>query len=541
MTVVRRAAWSTEAGQAGGWPTSLTWYAVAIREMKKLTPRLEEFSPLAMEANALGNRERPTRADQQRYRDLVQAMTPILQGWSDPRGLGYQSQVHDSFLPPRAWPRHGGALVIWSECAHGNWFFLPWHRAYLLEFEQVARAHVVRLGGPADWALPYWNSSDYRRDPQAASLPLAVRDPLLPDGLDLATENGQPDPDRGNPLYEPSRIGPEDLLGPPSAEDWCDASGALTRHHYANSEDTQRISFAGGYLEDLTQFHFSGEMGQVDAQPHGLGHTHTGGLMAAFSTAGLDPLFWMHHANVDRLWETYAHDLGHGYPFPDGRPAQPGLNQEAYDSWAGREFRFLRADGAVGTWKAPGVTDTKALGYEYDTVARPVFNDLMWVPSGQDVDAFGVVRGRRRFTAVAAAIDVRISQRVTVLLTSGEPGEDGSGLVGPTTLWNVRFDGLRCHAPAQTSYAVYIDLDDGVERDPARLIGVLSLFGVFEASLEANGDVGRTRLLEATGVVRALPSFDPFSARLTLIPANPDRDLAAVALTAERISLEVAE
>ena len=129
---------------------------------------------------------------------------------------------------------------------------------------------------------------------------------------------------------------------------------------------------------------------------------------------------------------------------------------------------------------------------------------------------------------------------VTVELTGGEPGEDGSALVGGTTLWNVRFDGLRCHAPALTSYAVYLDLDD-TDRDPARLIGVLSLFGVYEASLETNGNIGRNRLLEATGVVRSLDSFDPFAARLTLVPANADRDLTAVGLTVERISLEVAE
>jgi tyrosinase len=370
-------------------------------------------------------------------------------------------------------------------------------------------------------------------------LPLAVRAPQLPDGLELATEDGEPDPDRSNPLYEPSRIGPEVLVQPPSADDWPDATAALTRHHYANAQDAQRVSFAGGYIEDLTQFHFSDEMGQVDGQPHGLGHTHTGGLMASFATAGLDPLFWMHHANVDRLWETYANDLDHKYPFPHGRPAQAGLEQQAYDSWAGREFRFLRPDGTVGKWRSPAVTDTKALGYEYDTIERPKFNDLMWVPSGQDVDAFGAAP--RQFTPVAAASDVPITDLVTIELTGGEPGENGSALVGATALWNVRFDGLRCHAPALTSYAVYLDLDDGVDRDPTHLVGVLSLFGVYEASLPTNGNVGRNRLLEATGVVRSLEGFDPFAARLTLVPANPDRDLDAVGLTVERISLETAE
>jgi tyrosinase len=250
----------------------MRWYAVAIREMKKLTPGLDQLRPLALEASSL---DRRIPAQRQRYIQLVRTMAPTIQGWSDPRGLGYQSQVHDSFLPPTAWPQHDGAPVIWHECAHGNWFFLPWHRAYLLEFEEVAREHIVRLGGPADWALPYWNSSDYVRNPKAASLPLAVRAPQLPDGLELATADGEPDPDRSNPLYEPSRKGPEVLVQPPSADDWPDATAALTRHHYANAQDAERVSFAGGYIEDLTRFHFSDEMGQVDGQPHGLGHTHT--------------------------------------------------------------------------------------------------------------------------------------------------------------------------------------------------------------------------------------------------------------------------
>jgi tyrosinase len=314
VTVVREAAWSTKAQQAGGWTDSFVWYAVAIREMKAMTPRLDEFRPLALDANRLRAKRSPTQADQQRYAQLLNEMRPIIGGWSDPRSLGYQAQVHDSFLPPAFWPKHAGAEVVWHECAHANWFFLPWHRAYLLEFESVARAHVVRLGGPGDWALPYWNSSDYRKILSAESLPLAVQEPELPAGLNLATENGQPDLDRTNPLFEPSRTGPPPLSPPATAADWPDASGALKRHHFANAQDQQTISFGGGYVEDLTLFHFADEIGQLDAQPHGVGHSLTGGLMGAFSTAGLDPVFWLHHANVDRLWETYAKDLGHGYP-----------------------------------------------------------------------------------------------------------------------------------------------------------------------------------------------------------------------------------
>lgn len=536
MTVVREAAWSVSTQQAGGWTDSFIWYAVAVREMKALTPRLDEFRPLALEANGLRAKRNPTQADRQRYGQLLNAMLPIIGGWSDPRSLGYQAQVHDSFLPPNFWPSFNGTDVLWHECAHANWFFLPWHRAYLLEFESVARAHVVRLGGPPEWALPYWNSSDYRMIPDAASLPIALQDPQLPVTVDLATEDGQPDPGRTNPLFEPSRTGPPPLRQPASADDWSDATAALKRHHFANAVDQQTISFGGGYVEDLTLFHFASELGQVDAQPHGVGHSLTGGLMGAFSTAGLDPVFWLHHANVDRLWETYAQDLGHGYPFPNGRPAA-GVERDAYDSWASREFRFLRPDGTVVTWTAPQVIDTEDLGYRYDKIEAPQFNVLTWVPAGQDVQPFGAAP--RDFTPVAAKESVAIADAATVLLTGGEPGEDGSDLVADGTLWNVRFDGLRCEAPAETSYAVYLGLP-GDEPDPARLIGVLSLFGVFEASIEADGRIGRSRLLEATGVVRELAGFDPFAARLTLVPSDASRDLAAVGLVAERISLEVA-
>ena len=30
-----------------------------------------------------------------------------------------------------------------------------------------------------------------------------------------------------------------------------------------------------------------------------------GGWMSAFATAAQDPIFWLHHANIDRLWEAW--------------------------------------------------------------------------------------------------------------------------------------------------------------------------------------------------------------------------------------------
>ena len=86
----------------------------------------------------------------------------------------------------------------------------------------------------------------------------------------------------------------------------------------------------------------------VDRQPHGSVHIQVNGSMALFETAGLDPVFWMHHCNVDRMWETYAKSLGHGYPFQSGA----GPAGAAKTSWTKQKFNFLRPDASVKAWTA---------------------------------------------------------------------------------------------------------------------------------------------------------------------------------------------
>jgi tyrosinase len=524
----RTAAWSAD-GPANGWTDALVWYAAGIHQMKLLTPGIEAVRPVAQAV--IARRNPPS--------DQVRAAFEAIASWTDPTSLGYQSQVHDTFLPRSNWPQHNGKPVLWAECAHTQWFFLPWHRAYLLEFEAVVRSHVKALDGPETWALPYWNSSDHATLSEAAQLPRPLRGEFLPDGVEVPGVEADEDGRFPNPLFEPTRTmtGPSGLSGPPSAADWPDASDALSRHHFATATDADTVSFGGGYLEDLTHFHFSNESGQLDAQPHGTGHVHVGGLMGLFETAGLDPVFWMHHANVDRLWETYAHDLGHGYPFEDGPPGG-GVAQEAFDSWSSRVFEFLRPVGDSGKWKAPGVLDIQALGYSYDTTAPPTILPVSTDPAGQDIEPFGLAPGGS--FPVAAADDVHIGDDTEVTLQGGGD-DDPLGGVPAGARWHVRFDGIRSQAPAVTSYGVYLGLGPDEQPDPTdpeHFIGVLSLFGVFEASQEDTGNLGQRRRLTAS-TAAASAGFDPLNARLRLVPTEPDRSVADVGLVVDRISLDV--
>jgi tyrosinase len=67
------------------------------------------------------------------YADAVQRMKDLPP--SDPRNWVRQADIHA------------------NNCPHGNWYFLPWHRAYLLAFEEICRD----LSGNPEFALPYWN------------------------------------------------------------------------------------------------------------------------------------------------------------------------------------------------------------------------------------------------------------------------------------------------------------------------------------------------------------------------------------------------
>ena len=349
MTATRQAAWRS--GPSNGWHDDLIWYAAGVHQMRLRTPGLDDFFARLQELLQPGGFTQAKIRRAHRHREQ----------WSDLFGLGYHSQIHGTFVQADRWPQINGNAALWKECAHNHWFFLPWHRAYLLEFEAVCRAHIIALEGPAEWGLPYWNYSDFDGDSARLGMPLPLRGETLPTDVTVPGVEARADGMFPNPLWIPGRSFEGD--SDPADNSWANASTALLRHHFANQEDTGRVSFGGGVIEDATNqglFHDqTTEIGQLDASPHGSVHVRVNGAMALFETAGLDPVFWLHHCNVDRLWETYARDLAHGYPFENG----VGAGTPAQQSWNDKEFWFLRADDSFVAWTAPSVLDLSFLDY----------------------------------------------------------------------------------------------------------------------------------------------------------------------------------
>ena len=260
------------------------------------------------------------------YAKAVRAMQS--RALTDPRGWDYQAAVHG-----RAGAVPAGA--VWNECQHGSWHFLPWHRAYLYYFEQIVRAEVVAQGGPADWALPYWNYSIPGRN----VLPPAFRQPTLPDGT-------------ANPLFIAQR-NPSINTGTPLPPTATSATVAMAHTTFTPPPDP---GFGGGRTAPQ---HFFGLHGELEFTPHNDVHVLIGGWMLDPDRAALDPIFWLHHANIDRLWAAW---LAQG-----GGRADPGDAD-----WRNASWRLHDAGGNPVSITTGQLLDTAdQLGYVYQDGVAP--------------------------------------------------------------------------------------------------------------------------------------------------------------------------
>lgn len=428
----------------------------------------------------------------------------------------YQTQVHGMAANPGDGLRH--------QCQHNSWFFLPWHRMYLAHYERILRAAIAEVEGiddevKATWALPYW---DYNGDPTTRFLPPAFREEWLP--------NGDP-----NPLFEADRnLGVNDAqVGLSDLEvdtGWSVEPAFSTRFGSA--------SF-GGMVTGWNHFRETpgATPGAVERTPHGDVHMFVGGPMSGFATAGGDPVFWLHHANVDRLWEVWR--LG------------AGVGQDPTDrAWLDEPFDFLDETGARVTMTSAGVLDTAGqLGYRYEHVAAPapppafvrvreraMAGTASWAGDGGGGGAGGAPEELPPERVGASGADVVLhgdAAGVEFGLGPARP-EGGPDLVrrqGPRrVLLNV--ENIRADGHPRVSYAVYLRSSDGAEDHH---VGNIPLFGLAEQAEDEEAHELRYTF-DITAVVDELRSrdrWDPERVNVTFRPAN--EALAARARDADQV------
>ena len=109
---------------------------------------------------------------------------------------------------------------------------------------------------------------------------------------------------------------------------------------FASPKALQHGTMAGfGILEGQPHNNVHRCIGGISSPPYG------GGFMQA-NLSPVDPIFWLHHANIDRIWDVWERkQKGQNLPsLPDGAPAEPGdkpLPGSDYAQWAGEPFLFF--------------------------------------------------------------------------------------------------------------------------------------------------------------------------------------------------------
>jgi tyrosinase len=154
--------------------------------------------------------------------------------------------------------------------AHGRAGFLPWHRAYLLDLEGE-----LQLIDPSV-TLPYWKF-----------------DEPAPNLFTRAF------------IGDPNRLGRVRFVPGNPLEFWA-TDGVVAGIERSPFFDTD-TSPAFVISEEATLLlggpqNLYAEFRDMEGDPHGFAHTSFGGSISQIDTAAKDPLFFLLHVNVDRLW-----------------------------------------------------------------------------------------------------------------------------------------------------------------------------------------------------------------------------------------------
>ena len=446
-------------------------------------------------------------------------------------------------------PSQGDQDVYWDQCQHGSWYFLPWHRGYIWSVESLLREAIIEKGGPDDWAMPYWNYSD-PNEPRARILPPAFSRKTLPDGSP-------------NPLFVSQRYGsgvtPIQIPGD-------DVSlQALNATHFTNQ------GLLAGFGGGKTGFsHFGRETGRVEGLPHNPVHVDIGGrdfngpgLMSDPDVAALDPVFWVHHANIDRLWSVWN--------------KQGGVNSTD-PAWLNgplnRLFVVPERDGSEHHFMPVHMLDTQALPleYEYDHLqadiglaAAPITRSatrsgtqsrggeanmtaikpasLIGANDASVALSSGPTRSRVQLEADSAREVMRARSETLTRSTRGATrGASTPAVARQQVLLNL--ENIRTR---QDGYVidVYVNLPEGAKPRERQdlLAGSFALFGARKASLpdQAHAGMGVNEVFDITDIVENLVDDGDLDASEINVELVPRSDVEGADITVERISVYLQE
>lgn len=304
----------------------------------------------------------------------------------------------------------------WCKCQHGTLQFLTWHRMYIYYFEQVLQA----AAGDPNLRLPFF---DYETNGQ---LPLSYRE--------------------GTPATNPLRVD--------------NRQASLNTGSGSLSASVTSTSGAMG-LTTYTAFN-----GALEQTPHGSVHCAIGvsscpsGYMGYVPSAGNDPVFYSHHANIDRLYECWL-------------SVNPAARLPNDPNQLNTTYTFIDGSGNSITRRVGDMLTTAQLGYGYAAgggcpAGTAGAQALMAAAEATATVRKFALQGETRLERGTTVVPLQVSTEMRSMLFKSPTGNE------PAQHSMLVIDGLAFDEPPRVLYEVYLRKVDG----DRVLVGVINFFNL---------------------------------------------------------------
>jgi tyrosinase len=416
------------------------------------------------------------------------------------RGAALKKRIDEIYGNPAAgapaakWKQ--AALACWATCWHGSPYFTTWHRWYLHYFERICR----QMSDP-DFVLPYWN---YASD--------------VGGSLQLPAQFQAVSPDTTNPnvlFFDDRGLGFGDPQGNGAQNVSMNAGGylpypivqygpALTATDMFPSDDASFLQSADAFNPSTALYQKMGFAGRLECAPHDNVHSYVGGWMQNPPSAAGDPVFFVHHCQIDRLYASWAAQKGVQYNFGVG-PNAAG-NDPTQDTWLSQMASFVDENGLLVKVKLGDALTTEPMGYTYDKLATPgplvAAAAAAIVAPRSNVTIKVVATNNEQFSVQSGGSTTTLTPEASAAAAVTQATGTGEGGPNILTLHDVK---LLRRPPAPLS--VFVNLPKGT---PPRLnnpyyVGTLNLFN-FDSAAGGLMTHGGSDEHEMHGNASALPS-----------------------------------
>jgi tyrosinase len=279
-----------------------------------------------------------------------------------------------------------GNMTTEPNFAHQGPAFLPWHREFILLFEQDLQAADKALGNDGSLMLPYWDWTA-ETSPDSAVNPLWADDFLGPDGDSsdgqrvksgpFATSTAPGNSNWVLNVHDPMDNAPVDFLQrslgqDPQAPD-LPTPQQLTNILAVRTYDARpwdpTVPGSKSFRNLLEGWVAIKPIGPGPAM-HNRVHVWVGGSMLPMSSPN-DPIFFLNHCNVDRLWASWQalHPGEDQFPPRNGQAPIGHNREDLMVPWDGRPDPREGANGSLPRVTPVNLLDMAQLGYSYEALA----------------------------------------------------------------------------------------------------------------------------------------------------------------------------